>query len=54
MEKITTVRLEINGEPAKNTLDELRQRAEVLSQKISAIKLPAQVQGTGNEEQTPQ
>ncbi len=42
MEKITTVRLEINGEPAKNTLDELRQCAEVLSQKISAIKIPAQ------------
>lgn len=40
MEKITTVRLEINGEPAKNTLDELRQRAELLSQKISAIKIP--------------
>ena len=42
MEKITTVRLEINGEPAKNTLDELRRKAEVLSQKISAIKIPAQ------------
>lgn len=42
MEKVTTVRLEINGEPAKNTLDALRQRAEVLSQKISAIKIPAQ------------
>lgn len=41
MEKTTTIRLEINGEPAKNTLDELRQRAEILSQKIRAIKLPA-------------
>lgn len=53
MEKVTTVRLEINGEPAKNTLDALRQRAEVLSQKISAIKIPVQVQGTGNEGQNP-
>lgn len=51
MEKITTVRLEINGEPAKNTLDELRQRAEVLSQRISAIKIPTEGQGTGNEGQ---
>lgn len=42
MEKTTTIRLEINGEPAKNTLDALRQRAEILSQKISAIKFPAQ------------
>ena len=51
MEKITTVRLEINGEPAKNTLDALRQRAEVLSQRISAIKIPTEGQGTGNEGQ---
>lgn len=47
MEKATTIRLEINGEPAKNTLEALRQRAEVLSQKISAIKFPAQ--SGGNE-----
>ncbi len=47
MEKTTTIRLEINGEPAKNTLEALRQRAEVLSQKISAIKFPAQ--SGGNE-----
>lgn len=40
MEKTTTIRLEINGEPAKNTLEALRQRAEILSQKISAIKFP--------------
>lgn len=40
MEKTTTIRLEINGEPAKNTLKALRQRAEILSQKISAIKFP--------------
>lgn len=38
MEKITTVRLEINGEPAKNTLDELRQRAEQLADAISKVK----------------
>ena len=42
MEKTTTIRLEINGEPAKNTLEALRQRAEILSQKISAIKFPTQ------------
>lgn len=40
MEKTTTIRLEINGEPAKDTLEALRQRAEILSQKISAIKFP--------------
>lgn len=51
MEKTTTIRLEINGEPAKNTLDALRQRAEVLSQRISAIKIPTEGQGTGNEGQ---
>lgn len=34
MEKTTTIRLEINGELAKNTLDELRQRAEVLAKKL--------------------
>lgn len=46
MEKTTTIRLEINGEPANNTLKALRQRAEILSQKISAIKFPTQ---SGNE-----
>lgn len=40
MEKTTIIRLEINGETAKNTFDELRQRTEILSQKISAIKFP--------------
>ncbi|MBQ4345167.1 MAG: hypothetical protein IJC40_04620 [Muribaculaceae bacterium] len=40
MEKTTTIKLEINGEPAKNKLDELRQRAEVLAKKIAEIKLP--------------
>lgn len=40
MEKTTTIRLEINGEPAKNKLEALRQRVEILSQKISAIKFP--------------
>lgn len=47
MEKITTVRLEINGEPAKNTLDLLRQKAEQLANAISKLK----GQGTGNEGQ---
>ena len=38
MEKITTVRLEINGNPAKNTLDELRRKAEQLADAISKVK----------------
>lgn len=38
MEKTTTIRLEINGEPAKNTLDALRQRAEQLADAISKVK----------------
>ena len=66
MEKVTTVRLEINGEPAKNTLDLLRQKAEQLATAISKLKGKGtderlmsnvngltgnQVQGTGNEGQ---
>lgn len=38
MENTTTIRLEINGEPAKNTLDELRRRAEQLADAISKVK----------------
>ena len=38
MENTTTIRLEINGEPAKNTLEALRQRAEQLADAISKVK----------------